>query len=106
MDYFFIGPLSMLVIGHRNSGSLYAVVGPKGLSTYMTKAAVMQLETWGLGQIVLRTDKEPAVLGVAADVRDKRSAPTIIRAAPKEAHQAVGVVERSYQELGKQIRAW
>jgi hypothetical protein len=95
----------MLVIVHHNSGSVYAVVGPEGLSTYMIKAAVMQLETWGLGHIVLRTDKEPAILALASEVRSNRSAPTVIEPAPKEAHQAVGVVERASQELGKQIRA-
>ncbi len=64
-----------------------------------------QLETWGLGRIVLRKDQEPAVLAVANEIRAKRTAPTIVEAAPEEAHQAVGGVERANKELGKQIRA-
>ena len=80
-------------------------MGPKGLNTYVIKAAAAQLESWGIGHVVLRTDKEPAVLAVAAEIRDKRSAPTIVEAAPKESHQSVGGVERANQELGKQIRA-
>ena len=105
MDYYFIGPLSMLVMVHRGSGSVHATVGPKGLDVYMIRAAVSQIENWGLGRLVLRTDKEPAILALATEIREKRSAPTIVESAPKGAHQAVGGVERANQELGKQIRA-
>ena len=105
MDYYFIGPLSMLVMVHRGSGSIHATVGPKGLDVYMIRAAVSQIENWGLGRLVLRTDKEPAILALATEIREKRSAPTIVESAPKGAHQAVGGVERANQELGKQIRA-
>ncbi len=53
----------------------------------------------------MRTDKEPAILALATEIREKRSAPTIVESVPKGAHQAVGGVERANQELGKPIRA-
>ncbi len=45
------------------------------------------------------------MLALATEIREKRSAPTIVESAPKGAHQAVGGVERANQELGKEIRA-
>ncbi len=42
---------------------------------------------------------------LAAEVRARRAARTLIEVAPKTSHASVGGVERANQEMGKQVRA-
>ena len=111
MGYFFLTSaahlterLTVLVITWAGGGALAATVGVKGVTPYMLRFACGTIETWGLKDIIIRTDQEQAIMALVRSVRDRRKEKTQMANALRHSHASTGDVERVSQTLAPQVR--
>ena len=99
--------MCVLNIAHRQSEAIHPILGPKGDHPYMIEAACMALDTWGLGEVLLKSDQEPAVQKLIAQVAQRRRAVnqcTQVVAAPRRSHASMGTIENANRQIGNGIR--
>ena len=113
MDYHFLGSekhpgeptLTLLTIKLVGTGAVHSILGHKGVSGYMIAAVCGALEVWGVDQIVLKTDQEPSIIALGAEIAEyRRPRGTICRTVPRESHASLGAGEQANQEISGQVR--
>ena len=107
LDYEFLeGPVTVLVGKLKPSGSALAYTctakGPG--DTWVVKKIVRDLETWGLKDICLKTDGEPAMLVLQEAIAKARSPRTIPRNPLAYNPQSNGTAEKAVQDVAGQLR--
>ena len=107
LDYEFLeGPVTVLVGKLKPSGSALAYTcttkGPG--DAWVVKQIVRDLETWGLKDICLKTDGEPAMIALQEAIAKARSAKTIPRNPPAYNPQSNGTAEKAVQDVAGQLR--
>jgi len=85
-------------------GSVFATVGVKGRSGFVARAIQAVLEVWGVNELVLRSDQEPAVMALTDLVRELRVPKVTIPQRSQLTSQSLGGGERSNQALQDQVR--
>jgi len=107
LDYEFLeGPVTVLIGTVKPSGAALAYTcTAKGPSDdWVVKQLVRDLETWGLKDICLKTDGEPAILALQQAVAKARSSRTIPRNPPAYNPQSNGSAEKAVQDVSGQMR--
>ena len=117
MDYSFLGqedektlPVA-LVRDHASKTTFSHVVPCKGVaeSDHPAKQVAFSIASLGRPKIIFKTDNEPAMLALRAEVikilSSAHGTEAIPEGPPVEAHQSIGVVEHAAGELAGQVRA-
>ena len=116
MDYTFF---SSVFLGLARPDDLYTIlnvlhigmgitlpisVREKGPIEYAIKSIVDNVADWGVKDVVLRTDGEPAITALAVAVRHARQFPTLLEQKPRYSPQSMGAIENSNKEIKGLIR--
>ena len=98
--------IKILGVKDRNSKAVASHVVPsKGTRhPYPVKRVIRTLDEWGVGDINLKSDGEPAIMNVKAGIRAGRSESTLVEDAPRGDHQANGEAEAAIREIKGQAR--
>ena len=106
MDYGFLGRdtdaelATILVLIQRPHGAVGAgEVFRKGPEPYVVDCVLAYLDTWGLGEVLLKADNEPAIQALVDAVRGKRGERTMVGKSPKCSHQSNGAVENAVRRI-------
>ena len=98
MDYRIVGRdtatdlATILLLVQRPHGAVGACqVLRKGPEPYA--CVLTYLDTWGLGEVLLKADNEPAIQALVDADRVKRDGRTMVKKSPKYSHQSNGAVE-------------
>ena len=73
----------------------------------MVSAVCATLRTWGIGECVLKTDQEPAVMKLTDEVARQQAAGghrCSVTAAHRASHASMGRVEKAYKQVGNGVR--
>ena len=78
----------------------------KGPEPYAIDCVLAYLDTWGLREVLLKADNEPAIQALVDAVRVRRGERTMVEKSPKYSHQSNGAVENAVQdrELHENLR--
>ena len=99
--------ITVLVLAHRGSDAVHAILGPKGEHPYMLMAASAVIDSWGVAECRLKSDQEPAIQKLVEELASQRKQAghnTIAMAAPRRSHQSMGLVENANDQVAKQTR--
>ena len=106
MDHGFLGRdtdvdlATILVLIRRLHGAVGACqVLRKGSEPHAIDCVLAFLDTWGLGQVLLKADNEPAIQALVDAVRIKRDERTKVAKSPKYSHQSNGAVENAVRRI-------
>lgn len=81
---------------HSGSGATGATVLPdKATGGFVVEFFLSHIGVWGFVDVVIRSDQEPALKSVLAEVKARRKGRTLIEHSPKYSHQSVGVAEQA-----------
>ena len=118
MDFMFVGDeeetrntATILVLKERHTGMVMSTVVPnKTTGRFVTDRSVAFLEEVGAlhGDIIMKSDQEPAILAIADAVArrkaEKGSGRAVMEHSPVKSSASNGVVERAIQSVQMQIR--
>jgi len=107
MDYTMLGEqrtVLSLYVKPLHGGNATAVER-KGVWPFAVAWVRRCLDVFGLSAICLRTDREDAMLALAAAVKQARSKETQLESVPIASHQGIGGVERYHCMLQDEVRA-
>ena len=107
LDYEFLeGPVTVLVGKIKPSGAVLAYTcAAKGPSdTWVVSQIARDLEAWGMKDICLKTDGEPAMLAMQEAIARARTSRTIPRNPPAYNPQSNGTAEKAVQDVAGQLR--
>jgi hypothetical protein len=111
LDYLFLTSnkhegekITVLVATWCDVGAIAATVAVKGATPFLTRYVVGVLEMWGVGDAVIRTDQEQAIMAQMRAMQDERKQRTVLTNAPRYAHAAMGAVERANQTMAGEVR--
>ena len=104
MDYGFLGrdtdadQATILVLAQRPHACQVLRKGPE---PYAIDCVLAYLDSWGLAEVVLKSDNEPAIQALVDGVRIKRGEKTMVEKSPKYSHQSNGaaISERDHCRL-------
>ena len=106
MDYGFLGRdtdadlATILVLVQRPHGAVGACqVLRKGPKPYAIDCALAYLDSWGLAEVLLKADNEPAIQALVDGVRAKRGERTMVEKSPKYSHQSNGAAENAVRRI-------
>ena len=113
MDYGFLGRdtdvdlATILVLAQRPHGAVGACqVLRKGPEPYAIDCVLAYLDSWGLVEVTLKADNEPAIQALADGVRIKRGERTMVEKSPKYSHQSNGVAENAVRRIESLTRTY
>ena len=95
--------MCVLNMAHRQSDAVHPILGPKGDHPYMIGAACAGLDSWGLSEVILKSDQEPAIQKLIDQVAQRRRVGgqrTQVVAAPRRSHASMGVIENANRQVG------
>ena len=99
--------MTALNMAHRQSDAVHPTLGPKGDHPYMIEGACAVLDSWGIGECILKTDQEPAVGALAEQAAHRRRVAghrVQLSAAPRRSHASMGIVENANRQVGNGVR--
>ena len=106
MDYGFFGRdtdvdlATIQVLMQRPHGAVGACqVRRKGPEPCAIDCVLAYLDTWGLREVLLNADNEPATQALVDAVRVKRGERTMVGKSPKNWHQSNGAVENAVRRI-------
>ena len=70
--------------------------GPK---PYAIDCVLAYLDSWGLAEVLLKADHEPAIQALVDGVRAKRGERTMVEISPKYSHQSNGAAEKAVRRI-------
>ena len=113
MDYGFLGRdtdvelATILVLIQRPHGAVGACqVLRKGPEPYAIDCVLAYLDTWGLREVLLKADNEPAIQALVDAVRVRRGERTMVEKSPKYSHQSNGAVENAVRRIESLTRTY
>ena len=71
---------------------------------YAIDCVLAYLDSWGLVEVTLKADNEPAIQALVDGVRSKRGERTMVEKSPKYSHQSNGVAENAVQRIEKPLQ--
>ncbi len=111
LDYLFLTSnkhegekITVLVITWCDVGATAATVTVKGYTPFIIRCVVGVMDMWGIGDAVIRTDQEQAIMALVRAVKDERRQRTVLTNAPRYTHAAMGAVKRANQTVAAQVR--
>ena len=78
----------------------------KGPEPYAIDCVLAYLDSWGLVEVTLKADNEPAIQALADGVRTKRGERTMVEKSPKYSHQSNGVAENAVRRIESLTRTY
>ena len=113
LDYGFLGRdtdvdlATILVLIQRPHGAVGACqVLRKGPEPYAIDCVLAYLDTWGLREVLLKADNEPAIQALVDAVRVRRGERTMVENSPKFSHQSHGAVENAVRRIESLTRTY
>ena len=98
---------TILVLAQRPHGAVGACqVLRKGPEPYAIDCVLAYLDSWGLVEVTLKADNEPAIQALADGVRTKRGERTMVEKSPKYSHQSNGVAENAVRRIESLTRTY
>ena len=94
---------TILVLTHGAVGACQVL--RKGPEPYAIDC-VAYLDTWGLGEVLLKAGNEPAIQALVDAVRIKRGERTMVEKSPKYSHQTNGAVENAVRKIESLTRTY
>ena len=76
----------------------------KGPEPHATDCVLAYLDTWGLGEVLLKAVSEPAIQALVDAVRITRDERTMVGKSPKYTHQSSGAVENAVRRIDSLTR--
>ena len=73
----------------------------------MTEGACAVLESWGIGECILKPDQELAIGALVEQVAHRRRVAghrVQVNAAPRRSHASMGIVENANRQVGNGVR--
>ena len=113
MDYGFLGRdtdvdlatiLVLIQTPHSAVGSCQVL--RKGPEPYAIDCVLAYLDTWGLREVLLKADSEPAIQALVDAVRVKRGERTMVEKSPNYSHQSNGAVENVVRRIESLTRTY
>ena len=108
VDYGFLGRdtdvdlATILVLIRRPHGAVGACqVLRKGPEPHAIDCVLAYLDTWGLREVLLKADNEPAIQALVDAVRVRWGERTTVEKSPKYSHQSNGAVENAVRSAGE-----
>ena len=106
MDYEFLDRhtdadlATILVLAQGSYGAVGACqVLRKGPEPFAVDCVLAYLESWGLAQVLLEADNEPAIQALVDGVWAKRGERTIVEKSPKHSQQSTGAAENAVRRI-------
>jgi hypothetical protein len=110
-DYCFIGRTedqelaTILVLTIMPLGASGAIqVVRKGADEYTVSSFLHYLDLWGVSEVVLKSDQEPSIAAVLAEVKRRRQQPTAVEHSPVGSHQSNGRIESEVSRIESMVR--
>ena len=98
---------TILVLAQRPHGAVGACqVLRKGPEPYAIDCVLAYLDSWGLAEVVLKSDNEPAIEALVEGVRNKRGERTMVKKSPKYSHQSNGAAENAVRRIDSLTRTY
>ena len=100
-DYGFLGRdshvdlVTILVLIKRPHGAVLR----KGPEPHAIDCVLAYLDSWGLREVLLKADNEPAIQALVDAVRVRRGERTMVEKSPKYSHQSNGLVENAVRRI-------
>ena len=107
LDYELLeGPVTVLVCKLRPSGAAlaYSCTAKGPSDTWVVRQIVRDLEDYGIKDVCLKTDGEPAILALQEAIAKARNPRTIPRNPPAYNPQSNGAAEKAVQDVAGQLR--
>ena len=113
MDYGFLGRdtdvdlATILVLRQRLHGAVGACrVLHKGPEPSAIDCVLAYFDTWGLREVLLKADIEPAIQALVDAVRGRRNERTMVEKSPKCSHQSNGAFENAVRRIESFTRTY
>ena len=98
---------TILVLIQRPHGAVGACqVLRKGPEPHAIDCVLAYLDTWGLREVLLKADNEPAIQALVDTVRVKRGERPMVEKSPKYSHQSNGAVENAVRRIESLTRTY
>ena len=98
---------TILVLVQRPHGAVgVCQVLRKGPEPYAIDCVLAYLDIWGLREVLLKADNEPAIQAFVDAVRVRRSERTMVEKSPKYPHQSNGAVGNAVRRVESLTRTY
>ena len=78
----------------------------KGPEPYAVDCVLAYLDTWGIGELLLKADNETTIQALVDGVQGKRGERTMVEKSPKYSHQSNGAVETAVRRIESLTRSY
>ena len=95
---------TILVLAQRPHGACQVL--RKGPELYAIDCGLAYLDSWGLAEVVLKSDNEPAIQALVDGVRIKRGERTMVEKSPQYSHQSNGAAENAVRRIESLTRTY
>ena len=98
---------TVLVIVLKPHGAIGSCqVVKKGVEQFAVECVLAFLDLWGVTEVLLKSDGEAAIQALVAEVKRRRSHPTLVEVPPKYSHQSNGLVENAVRRVESLVRTY